>query len=210
MLVNLASLPVLPQEPPEDPHPSQPHDLGRHPRLGRTLPLTRPRVPSLPLGSLHVPNPGTGVDDGGLDDDVSILEELADAGSGVGVANLGGLLGVEPDLPLADAGDVGGQSEGSEQNERGYVSFPNRREDGHFVQWGKDRGVGKAGGRGSSTTLSERRRDEVHQARQNQARRGKEDHILSFPSSRFRREVDRIISSPISTLAFSSSSFCPD
>lgn len=112
MLVNLASLPVLPQEPPEDPHPSQPHDLGRHPRLGRTLPLTRPRVPSLPLGSLHVPDPSTGVDDGRLDDDVSILEELSDAGSGVGVADLGGLLGVEPDLPLADAGDVGGQSEG--------------------------------------------------------------------------------------------------
>ena len=110
VLVNLASLPVLSEEPPEDPHAAQPHDLGRHPRLGRTLPLSGTGVPSLPLGGLHVPNSGTRVDDGGLDDDVSILEELADSGSGVGVANLGSLLGVEPDLSLTDTGDVGGQS----------------------------------------------------------------------------------------------------
>jgi hypothetical protein len=52
------------------------------------------------------------VDDGRLDNDVSILEELADSGSGVGVGDLGGLLGVEPDLSLTDAGDVGSQTEG--------------------------------------------------------------------------------------------------
>lgn len=110
VLVNLASLPVLSEEPPEDPHSSQPHDLGGHPRLGRTLPLSGPGVSTLPLGGLHVPDTGSRVDDGGLDDDVSILEELADSGSGVGVADLGGLLGVEPDLSLTDTGDVGGQS----------------------------------------------------------------------------------------------------
>jgi hypothetical protein len=80
-------------------------------------------VPSLPLGSLHVPDPSTGVDDGRLDDDVSILEELADAGSRVGVADLGGLLGVEPDLPLADAGDVGGQSVGWRGNGKARCQF---------------------------------------------------------------------------------------
>jgi hypothetical protein len=97
VLVDLSSLPVLPQEPPEDPHSAQPHDLGGHTGLSSTLPLSGTGVPSLPLGGVHVPNPGPRVDDGGLDDDVSILQELPDSGTGVGVGDLGSLLGVEPD-----------------------------------------------------------------------------------------------------------------
>lgn len=59
--------------------------------------LTLTSVSSLPLGSGHVPSSGSGVDDGGLSDDVTILEQSSDTSSGVGVGDLGGLLGVEPD-----------------------------------------------------------------------------------------------------------------
>lgn len=70
------------------------------------------------LGSGVLPRPGSGVDGDGLDDaerlsksdpypssavfpleypHVTILQELSDTRSGVGVGDLGGLLGVQPD-----------------------------------------------------------------------------------------------------------------
>jgi hypothetical protein len=60
-------------------------------------------VTSLPLGSQEVPGPGTGVDNGRLDNDVAILEELADTSTRVGVLDLGSLLGVEPDCSVSIA-----------------------------------------------------------------------------------------------------------
>ena len=148
MLVNLSSLSVLPQEPPENPHSAQPHDLGRHPRLTRTLSLSGTRVPSLPLGSLHVPNSSTRVDDGRLDNDVSIFEELADSGSGVGIGDLGGLLGVEPDLSLTDAGNVGSQTvEGWTRIARGQLRVLGNGvfEDDHETGWKRDEGERSSG-----------------------------------------------------------------
>jgi hypothetical protein len=44
----------------------------------------------------------------GLADDEAILDELADGLAGVGVGNLTGLVGVEPDLALS-AADNGGR-----------------------------------------------------------------------------------------------------
>lgn len=116
VLVDLAGLTVLLQQPPQNPHPSEPLDLGRHTGLGGTLSLTETSVSTGTLGGGVLPSTGTRVDDGGLnnavnggqhdaralvpdgkDSHVTILEELPDTGSGVGLANLGGLLGVEPD-----------------------------------------------------------------------------------------------------------------
>lgn len=97
VLVDLAGLTVLLQQPPQNPHPSEPLDLGRHTGLGGTLSLTETSVSTGTLGGGVLPGTGTRVDDGGLDNDVTILEELPDTGSGVGLANLGSLLGVEPD-----------------------------------------------------------------------------------------------------------------
>jgi hypothetical protein len=53
---------------------------------------------------------GTGarVHGDGLADNEAILDELADGLAGVGVGNLAGLVGVEPDLALA-AADNGGR-----------------------------------------------------------------------------------------------------
>jgi hypothetical protein len=64
------------------------------------------------LGSLEIPSSCSGVDDSGLDDavcqsyslpsiagdiHVTVLEELSDTRSRVGLSDLGSLLGVEPD-----------------------------------------------------------------------------------------------------------------
>ena len=46
---------------------------------------------------------------GGLYDDVSILDELPNIRPRVGIADLGLLVGVEPDFALADAGDGCGE-----------------------------------------------------------------------------------------------------
>jgi hypothetical protein len=54
-------------------------------------------VTTLSLGGEEVARASTGVDHGRLDDDVAVLEELADAGTGIGGGNLGGLLRVQPD-----------------------------------------------------------------------------------------------------------------
>jgi hypothetical protein len=74
------------------------------------------------LGSGVLPRPGSGVDGSGLDDatrhtesachspspaflldaHVTILQELSDTRSGVGVGDLGGLLGVQPDWGRRD------------------------------------------------------------------------------------------------------------
>ena len=73
------------------------------------------------LGSLEIPSSCSGVDDGGLDDavesvislpfteaddlHVTILEELSDTRSRVGLSDLGGLLGVEPDCGVSVRSD---------------------------------------------------------------------------------------------------------
>ena len=68
VLVNLAALPVFPQQTPEDAHPPQPHDLGGHTGLGGTLSLTGTGVATETLGGVHVARTGARGGVGGLDD----------------------------------------------------------------------------------------------------------------------------------------------
>lgn len=68
MLVNLATLSVLSQKTPQNPHPPQPHDFGGHPGLRGTLPLTGTSVSTETLGGNVVPCSGTRVHVGGFDD----------------------------------------------------------------------------------------------------------------------------------------------
>lgn len=70
MLVNLATLPVLSQQTPENAHSSEPLNLGGHTGLGGTLPLTGTGVTTETLGGVHVPGTGARVGVGGLDDAV--------------------------------------------------------------------------------------------------------------------------------------------
>lgn len=66
-------------------------------------------MPSLPLGGEEIASTSPGVDDGGLDNDSSILDELLNMRTRVCVADFCLFVGVEPDLALADVGDGGGE-----------------------------------------------------------------------------------------------------
>lgn len=97
VLVDLARVSVLSEQSSEHSHSSHPLDLGRESRVGGTLPLSGSGVSSLSLGGEQVTRSGPRVDRGRLDNDVSILDELGNSLSRVGVRDLGSLLGVEPD-----------------------------------------------------------------------------------------------------------------
>ena len=110
VLVDLASLPVLPQQPTENPLPPHPLNLRGHTSIGGTLPLTGAGVATLALRGEEVPGARTRVDGGGLDDNAAVLDELLYVRAGVGVADLSLLVGVEPDFSLADASDGCGEA----------------------------------------------------------------------------------------------------
>ena len=110
VLVDLSSLPVFPEQPPQHPLSPHPQNLGGHTGLSSTLSLTRASVATLSLGSEELACASAGVDGGGFDDDTAILDELLDVRTGVGVSNLGLLSGVEPDFAFAYAGDAGGEA----------------------------------------------------------------------------------------------------
>lgn len=61
-------------------------------------------------GSVELAGAGAGVHGNGLADDEAIADELADGLARVGVGDLAGLVGVEPDLALAAADDGGRQA----------------------------------------------------------------------------------------------------
>ena len=109
VLIDLASLPVFPEQSPEHTLAAHPKDLGGHTGLGGTLPLTDTGVTALALRSKEFEGALAGVDGGGLDDDMVVLDELLNVPARVGIANLGLFIGVEPDFTLADASDGGGE-----------------------------------------------------------------------------------------------------
>ena len=109
MLVDLSSLPVLPQQTTQYPLSPHPQSLGGHTSLCRTLSLTRACVTALALSSKEFLCACSGVDSGRLDDNSAILDELLDVSARVGVANLSLLGGIEPDFTLADARDGCGE-----------------------------------------------------------------------------------------------------
>jgi len=110
MLVDLAHLPILPQQPPEDSLPPHPQELRRHPRIPGTLALSRTGVAAFTFGLHKQAMAGGGVDDLRLDDDLSIADEFADISARVGSLDLGLLRWVEPDLSLANARDGGSET----------------------------------------------------------------------------------------------------
>ncbi len=109
MLIDLARLPVLPQQPTQNSLSPHPLNFCWHTRLRGTLPLTRASVTTLTLGGKELLCARAGVDGGGLDDNASVLNELLDMDAGVGVADLRLLSGVKPNFTLADACDGRGE-----------------------------------------------------------------------------------------------------
>ena len=109
MLIDLAGLSVLSQQSTENPLATHPDNAGWHTSLGSTLSLTRASVSALSLCGVIFANTEARMHDGGLLDDEAIGEELANVLTRVGVADFGGLVGIEPDLTLAAVENLGGK-----------------------------------------------------------------------------------------------------
>lgn len=72
-----------------------------HTSICGTLPLTETLVSSESLRGDHISRTGPRVHCDWLADDEAISDELADGLAGVGVGDLGDLIGVKPDLALS-------------------------------------------------------------------------------------------------------------
>jgi hypothetical protein len=78
MLINLASFSVFPQQPSQYSLSPHPEDLGGHPSLRRTLPLTRASMSTLSLRCEQSTGACARVDGGGLDDHTAIFNQFLD------------------------------------------------------------------------------------------------------------------------------------
>mmetsp|Transcript_10882 Transcript_10882/g.29085 ORF Transcript_10882/g.29085 Transcript_10882/m.29085 type:complete len:233 (+) Transcript_10882:38-736(+) len=107
VLVDLLLLPVLPEEPPQNPLPPHPKHLGGHPRLPRAAALADARVPPLALGLEVLPDARAGMHLDSLADDEAVLDQLADVETRVGHRDLVGLIRVEPDAAPPALLDLG-------------------------------------------------------------------------------------------------------
>lgn len=82
-------------------------DILRHTGIGGTLPLSETTVATNSPGEVQLTRAGTRVHGDGLSDDEAIGDELANGLAGVGVGDLVDLVGVEPNLALTAAEDIG-------------------------------------------------------------------------------------------------------
>ena len=87
MAVNLLGFPVSPEKLAQDPHPSHPGHLLRHPSIGSTLPLPYAHMPALPSGQGVFPATSPGMDSHRLPDDQPIFDQLPDLLAGVGIGD---------------------------------------------------------------------------------------------------------------------------
>lgn len=79
----------------------QEKSIPRHTSVRSTLPLTETTMSTDSSCSLEVTSARSGVHGDWLADDESISNELANGLSGVGIADLVRLVGIEPDLSLS-------------------------------------------------------------------------------------------------------------
>lgn len=82
-------------------------DILRHTGIGGTLPLSETTVATNSSGKVQLTRTGTRVHGDGLSDDEAIGDELANGLAGVGVGDLVDLVGIEPNLALTAAEDIG-------------------------------------------------------------------------------------------------------
>jgi hypothetical protein len=87
MFVDLARLSVLAEQTTENPLATHPEDLGGHAGLRGTLALTGTGVAALALGCVKLAGACAGVDDGRLDDNSAVLDELFNVCARVGIPN---------------------------------------------------------------------------------------------------------------------------
>ena len=110
MLVDLLGLSVLSEKTTKNTLSSHPEDLVRHTSIAGTLSLTEASVTSLSLGGHVSLVASLGVNQVRSLHDETILDKLADVLTAVGQSNVRALIGVHPDLSLADLEHGGSKS----------------------------------------------------------------------------------------------------
>jgi len=103
MTVHLTCLTVLAQQTAQDTHAAHPDNLLGQAGFASTFALTRSAVTTPALGIGTTVHTAARVNDLGLLDDEAIFVELTDTLTGVGIADFGKLIGVEPNLAFATA-----------------------------------------------------------------------------------------------------------
>lgn len=84
--------------------------VPRHTSVRSTLPLTETTVSTDSSCGCELPGAGSRVHGDWLLDDEAICNELADGLARIGVGDLAGLIGIEPNLALSAAYDGGRQA----------------------------------------------------------------------------------------------------
>src|ERR1700685_552012 len=110
MFINLPRLSILPQQSTQNSLSSHPHDSGRHPSFRCPLSFSRTGMSPFSLCSVSFTDAETGVHDGGFFDDEAVGVEFSNVLAGVGVADFGGFIWIEPDFAFAAVEDFGGKS----------------------------------------------------------------------------------------------------
>lgn len=108
--VDLTSISVLSEQSSQDSQSSDPDNLGWETGLLGTFSLTETTVTTGTLGLSKGSSTGSGVDTSWLLDDGTVLVELSDSLTRVGLRNLSGLIWVQPDFSLTDTNDGSSKS----------------------------------------------------------------------------------------------------
>lgn len=108
--VNLTSVSVLGQQSSQDSQSSHPHNLRWHTGILGTLSLTVTGVSTSLLGLSQSSGSGSGVDNGWLLDNDTVLVQLSDGLTRVGRGQFGGLVRVQPNLSLTNTNNRGSKS----------------------------------------------------------------------------------------------------
>ena len=101
VLVDLLLSAVLLQKTAEDAKTTNPEELGRVARVGRSLTLTQTSVAAQQLRGMSLSNAEARVHLDRLTDDHTVLEKLADSLTRVGGGKLVDLIGIKPDTALS-------------------------------------------------------------------------------------------------------------
>ena len=108
MLIDFLRLSVFFEKTTKDSHASDPEDLDRHSGIRCSSPLAVAHVTSLSSCFCIFPCPSAGVDSDGFPNDETVLDQASDVLPGIGVRDLGDLIGIQPDLLLATLQNGGG------------------------------------------------------------------------------------------------------
>merc|ERR1719187_1971313 len=108
--VDLLGLPVSLEQPSQDSHPFNPHSFLRRPGVLCSFSLAKTSVTTFPPSLIILTYTRPGMDSDGFLDDQTVLDQLPDVLTGVGVSDLVDLVGIKPNLVLTTFHNPGRQA----------------------------------------------------------------------------------------------------